>query len=77
MGAHLFTAWQSLLASRRTSVRSTDIPETYSLGGGVVPQQGVEDPMAAPQDRCFDDLYSRYFREVLAFCMRRGNADDA
>lgn len=31
----------------------------------------------ASQDRRFDDLYSRYFREVLAYCMRRGSADDA
>jgi RNA polymerase sigma-70 factor (ECF subfamily) len=33
--------------------------------------------MAALQDRRFDELYSRYFREVLAYCMRRGSADDA
>lgn len=33
--------------------------------------------MASSQDRGFDELYSRYFREVLAYCMRRGSADDA
>jgi len=31
----------------------------------------------ASQDRRFDELYSRYFREVLAYCVRRGTADDA
>lgn len=25
----------------------------------------------------FDELYAEYFREVLAYCMRRGNPDDA
>ena len=33
--------------------------------------------MASSQDRRFEDMYSRYFREVLAYCMRRGAADDA
>lgn len=33
--------------------------------------------MASSQDHRFDELYSRYFREVLAYCMRRGSADDA
>jgi RNA polymerase sigma-70 factor (ECF subfamily) len=33
--------------------------------------------MAGPHDRHFDEVYSRYFREVLAYCMRRGSADDA
>ena len=33
--------------------------------------------MAPFQDRRFDELYSRYFREVLAYCMRRDGADDA
>jgi RNA polymerase sigma-70 factor (ECF subfamily) len=33
--------------------------------------------MAAQQDPRFDELYSRYFREVLAYCTRRGSADDA
>ena len=33
--------------------------------------------MASSQDRRFEELYARYFREVLAFCMRRGTADDA
>lgn len=33
--------------------------------------------MASSQDHRFDELYSHYFREVLAYCMRRGNADDA
>lgn len=33
--------------------------------------------MAASRNHRFDDLYERYFREVLAYCMRRGPADDA
>ena len=33
--------------------------------------------MAASQDGRFEEMYSRYFRDVLAYCMRRGNADDA
>ncbi len=33
--------------------------------------------MASSQDRRFEELYSQYFREVLAYCMRRGSADDA
>jgi RNA polymerase sigma-70 factor (ECF subfamily) len=33
--------------------------------------------MASSQDARFEELYSRYFREVLAYCMRRGSADDA
>lgn len=42
----------------------------------MVPPESVEDLMAS-QDRRFDELYSRYFREVLAYCIRRGSADDA
>lgn len=33
--------------------------------------------MASPQDRRFDELYSKHFRDVLAYCIRRGSADDA
>ena len=33
--------------------------------------------MGSFKDRRFEELYSRYFREVLAYCSRRGNADDA
>ena len=33
--------------------------------------------MAGTQDRRLEELYSQYFREVLAYCMRRGNVDDA
>lgn len=33
--------------------------------------------MAASRDHRFDALYERYFREVLAYCMRRGPTDDA
>lgn len=33
--------------------------------------------MAASQDKRFEELYSLYFREVLAYCLRRGSADDA
>lgn len=33
--------------------------------------------MAASQDQRFEELYSRHFREVLAYCIRRGGADDA
>ena len=33
--------------------------------------------MAPFQDRRFDELYSQHFREVLAYCLRRGVADDA
>jgi RNA polymerase sigma-70 factor (ECF subfamily) len=33
--------------------------------------------MASSQDQRFDELYGRYFREVLAYCIRRGGADDA
>ena len=33
--------------------------------------------MASHQDRRFDELYSQYFREVLAYCLRRGGTDDA
>lgn len=33
--------------------------------------------MAASRDHRFGDLYEWHFREVLAYCMRRGPADDA
>ena len=33
--------------------------------------------MADSHDRRFDELYDRYFREVLAYCLRRGQGDDA
>jgi RNA polymerase sigma-70 factor (ECF subfamily) len=33
--------------------------------------------MAASRNHRFDDLYEQYFREVLAYCLRRGPADDA
>jgi RNA polymerase sigma-70 factor (ECF subfamily) len=33
--------------------------------------------MAASRNHRFDDLYERNFREVLAYCMRRGPTDDA
>ena len=33
--------------------------------------------MAASRNHRFDDLYERYSREVLAYCLRRGPADDA
>jgi len=33
--------------------------------------------MADSHDRRFDELYDRYFREVLAYCLRRGQSDDA
>jgi RNA polymerase sigma-70 factor (ECF subfamily) len=33
--------------------------------------------MGSSQDHRFEELYSLYFREVLAYCMRRGSADDA
>ncbi|MDJ0923493.1 MAG: sigma-70 family RNA polymerase sigma factor [Acidimicrobiia bacterium] len=33
--------------------------------------------MAASQDHRFEELYSRHFRDVLAYCMRRGSTDDA
>ena len=33
--------------------------------------------MAAAQDGRLEELYSQYFREVLAYCARRGSLDDA
>ena len=33
--------------------------------------------MADPHDRRFDELYDQHFREVLAYCLRRGQVDDA
>lgn len=33
--------------------------------------------MRAIHDRQFDELYKQHFREVLAYCMRRGHVDDA
>ena len=33
--------------------------------------------MAAAHDGRLDSLYSQYFREVLAYCARRGSLDDA
>ncbi len=33
--------------------------------------------MATSQDWQFEELYSRYFREVLAYCRRRGGPDHA
>ena len=33
--------------------------------------------MAAAQDGRLEDLYSQYFREILAYCARRGSLDDA
>lgn len=33
--------------------------------------------MAFSQDGRFDELYAQHFREVLAYCMRRGQIDDA
>lgn len=33
--------------------------------------------MAESRDRRFDELYAQHFREVLAYCLRRGQADDA
>lgn len=43
---------------------------------GFVPPE-VWKAMASSQDGRFEELYSRYFREVLAYCLRRGGADDA
>ena len=33
--------------------------------------------MGSSENHRFDELYARQFRDVLAFCMRRGPADDA
>ena len=33
--------------------------------------------MADSHDRRFDELYDRHFRDVLAYCLRRGQFDDA
>ncbi len=33
--------------------------------------------MRSSQDHRFDELYQQHFRAVLAYCMRRGQADDA
>ena len=33
--------------------------------------------MAGSRDRRFDELYDRHFRDVLAYCLRRGEVDDA
>ncbi len=33
--------------------------------------------MADIHDRRFDELYAQHFREVLAYCMRHGQVDDA
>ena len=33
--------------------------------------------MPAAQDGRLEELYSQYFREILAFCARRGSLDDA
>ena len=33
--------------------------------------------MADSHDRRFDELYAQHFREVLAYCLRRGQVDDA
>lgn len=33
--------------------------------------------MATAQDGRLEDLYSKYFREILAYCARRGSLDDA
>ena len=39
--------------------------------------QGWVRSMADSHDRRFDELYDRHFREVLAYCLRRGQDDDA
>ena len=39
--------------------------------------QGWARSMADPHERRFDESYDQHFREVLAYCLRRGQVDDA
>lgn len=47
------------------------------FGRGYSSLQGWVRSMADSHDRRFDELYAQHFREVLAYCLRRGQVDDA
>lgn len=44
---------------------------------GFRPPEGVQGQMGSSQQRRFDELYAQHFRDVLAYCLRRTQTEDA